>query len=286
MAPTEPFDIGPVGEDAMDGAMALVAEAGWNQRPADWRLFMAHGTVFGLRDAGRLIGTAALMPYGARFAWIGMVLVAKDARGQGIGSALLRHCIAALAPSGRTAVLDATPAGEPIYRALGFAGEMRITRWQGEAGPAEAGAPDGTAPLQAADAAGCAAAREAAVFGADRGALLADFARRLPAACRDAAGRGAVFGRDGRVASQIGPLVADDDATALRLLDAALGALEGPVFIDLLDTRAALADRLRDRGFTAQRPFLRMARPSDGADGAQTFGDPRRLYAIAGPEFG
>ena len=42
------------------------------------------------------------------------------------------------------------------------------------------------------------------------------------------------------------------------LLDAALGWVSGPVFLDLIDRRDILMHRLRQRGFTVQRPFLRM----------------------------
>ena len=45
-------------------AEALVREAGWNQVAADWEIFRALGTVFAAREDGRVIATAATLPYG------------------------------------------------------------------------------------------------------------------------------------------------------------------------------------------------------------------------------
>ena len=35
----------------LDGAQALVAEAGWNQNAADWHLFLDLGRAFAVKDA-------------------------------------------------------------------------------------------------------------------------------------------------------------------------------------------------------------------------------------------
>lgn len=255
-------------------AMELSAEAGWNQLPADWRLFLAHGKVFGLFDGKILVATAAIMPYGDDFAWIGMVLTRKDRRGRGHGTALLRTCIAELEALGRTALLDATPAGEPLYRSLGFGDGERFTRWQGVGGGAAAAASGAADPaaLMAANAA----------FGADRTPLLTDFSARCPAA-RQSAPHGAAhaFGRDGRIATQIGPVVGADEAAVADLVEGVVAALDGPVFLDVADRCPLLVERLRALGFARQRPFLRMKkgpRPAPGHAG--------ETAVIAGPEFG
>ena len=87
--------------------------------------------------------------------------------------------------------------------------------------------------------------------------------------------------RPGRVATQIGPIVAANEASAAALLDAALSSAAGPVFLDLVDGWADLKRRLIARNFTVQRPYLRMGLPR-GAP----FGDPARSFVVAGPEFG
>ena len=63
-------------EDNLDAALALSHEAGLNQIATDWQIFLELGRVIGLtRGDGRLIATAAMLPYGRGFAWISIVLV-------------------------------------------------------------------------------------------------------------------------------------------------------------------------------------------------------------------
>ena len=66
--------IGHLAPSELDDAGALVAESGWNQVAADWRIFQEFGTAYAVRDHARVIATAATLPYGQR-AWISMVLV-------------------------------------------------------------------------------------------------------------------------------------------------------------------------------------------------------------------
>src|SRR6266511_3739364 len=113
--------IGTLAPEELGDAAALVREAGWNQVAADWRIFLDLGRVYAVRTgAGRVIATAATLPYGGRFAWISMVLVAGEYRRRGLASRLMRRCIEELTAAGLVPVLDATPAGRAVYGALGF----------------------------------------------------------------------------------------------------------------------------------------------------------------------
>ena len=72
----------------------LSTEAHWNQNEADWRFFLSKGIVFGVRDgAGRLIATAALLPYSSGNAWISMVLVTESWRRRGLATRLVDACL-------------------------------------------------------------------------------------------------------------------------------------------------------------------------------------------------
>src|SRR5204863_4269862 len=79
-------------EAELRDAQALVSEAQWNQLAADWRLFLEHGRLYAAATPeGKIIATTAALPYGARFAWISMVLVAGPYRRRGLASQLMRR---------------------------------------------------------------------------------------------------------------------------------------------------------------------------------------------------
>lgn len=282
MASTEALQFGHLGENSIAGCMKLSAEAGWNQTVDDWALFMRHGTVFGLPDAdGSPVATGAILPYPNGFAWISMVLVTASRRRARIGTRTLETCCSELARRDLIAVLDATLAGERVYRPLGFESIFKLTRWQGEGRGGREELPAGIRHMAPADLPAV-AATDAAAFGAERGFLLESFFRRAPhlAFVRDDQS-GFVLARPGRLATQIGPLVAADEDAAAALLNTALEAVCGPVFLDLCDRWQNLARTLAERHFTVQRPFLRMAlRRRD------PFGDVARTFVVAGPEFG
>ena len=89
------------------------------------------------------------------------------------------------------------------------------------------------------------------------------------------------LGRNGGLAAHIGPLIAEDDAIARALVARALEAFEGPLFIDLADSKAELRSFLDAHGFAAVRPFTRMLYGT-----STRFDDAARTFAVVGPEFG
>src|SRR4051794_38220076 len=120
MVPSDWPAIGRFAISELPDAEALVAEAGWNQVAADWLIFLEFGTVYAVRAEGRVVATAATLPYGGRCAWISMVLVAGAHRRKGLATSLLRRCIDDVRAAGLVPVLDATPAGRTVYQPLGF----------------------------------------------------------------------------------------------------------------------------------------------------------------------
>lgn len=248
-------------------AVLLSDAAGWNQTEADWAVFVRHGTVFGVTSGERLVATAAVLPYGADFGWIAMVLVADEFRRRGIATRLVADCVALLRDAGRVAVLDATEHGAPVYEALGFRTLGGLTRWGGEGHdrPIRGGA----IPF----------ALDRAAFGADRGFLLHDFLRRPGSFVCAAADAFGVL-RPGRRAWHAGPVVGalpDAEVVVEGMIRAAPGAL----VIDLLDGGRALESLLTAQDFRAQRRFRRMALGCSSLPG-----DADRMVAAAGPEFG
>jgi len=271
-------------EDIAAG-LALCRASGWNQTERDWLFFLetaVHGALVA-EEADRVVGTTATFPYGP-FTWISMVLVDPAARGRGVATRLL-ECALRLVGSNAVPRLDATPSGEPIYRALGFVSECRLARWYLDANSSHIARPAGARPLEARDRT---AVHEMDVraFGASRSTLLQRLADEAPEYARvlfaHGVLRGYLFGRHGYKREQLGPLVADSDDTAIALLRSCLA--EHPdraFFIDVPDGREAWAHALSTLGFEIERPFVRMHRGVITAPGHWSF-----VYATTGPEFG
>lgn len=266
----------------VDDAVALNAEAGWNQISDDWRFMLDQGEGAGVLDGGDLIASSMLLPQGDRFAWIAMILVTAEWQRKGLASQLMRRCIAGAEALNLIAGLDATEAGRQVYMPLGFNDIYPLTRWQAD-GP-KATLYGNVRPMLASDLEAV-AERDVVISGAPRLGLLSHLHGRCPERAfvleRDGALQGFVLARNGRLATQIGPLSADNGATALALLQAALANQTGKVFLDAADHHAGLADWLADAGFIKQRGYMRMLLgPNEPID------DPNQVYLIAGPELG
>ncbi|MEJ0079206.1 MAG: GNAT family N-acetyltransferase [Alphaproteobacteria bacterium] len=283
MAHSEP-EIGRLALADLADAEALVAEAGWNQAGADWRMFLDFGTAYAVRERGRAIATATWLPY-QRCAWISMVLVAAGERRRGLATSLLHRCIADVSAAGLVPVLDATPAGAKVYAPLGFKEAWGFTRLASErrAMPLPV-MPAAIEPItDAIWPALC--AYDTAVFGNDRSKILARLRGRLPPAnlVAQRAGRivGLLLGRGGRTASHLGPLIAEDDEVAKALLARALSQIGSTIYLDVADAKTGVRSWLEAAGFSVQRPFTRMLLGRD-----ESFDDTVRTYAVIGPEFG
>jgi len=277
--PTETLDIINLEMRHLEGALALSEEAHWNQIEADWQMMMTAGNAIGMEAPdGRLVASALALPYGDSFGWISMVLVTADWQKKGLATRLLQSCIEQLESAGLTPVLDATPAGENVYRPLGFLPHFGFQRWEHEAVESihlqsqalDDVNVDGISRI------------DGQVFGGKRPAVLESLmARSSNFSCSDKTSDGYLLGRDGRVASQIGPIFADNTASALIMLDHALANLKGRIFVDAADHQIEFVQRLKDYGFSSQRPFLRMAKGR-----AKPPGDTAKMFAMAGPELG
>jgi GNAT superfamily N-acetyltransferase len=278
----------PLRPDELGDAQALVAEVGWNQTDRDWRMFLELGRVHAVRtETGHVVATAATLPY-AGFGWISMVLVTAAWRRRGLASQLLRGAIDDLRGDGLVPVLDATPAGREVYRGLGFADTWGFARYARSASSAARDVVPGrdvdVRPIT--DAVWpeiC--AYDATAFGSERSGLLASLRGRMPAAdlvaLRDDRLAGFLLGREGRIATQLGPLIAEDAAAAHALLTRAIAAITGPIFIDLVDNKTAIRAFLEAQGFGFTRPLTRMVHGK-----ASAFDDGVRTFAVVGPEFG
>src|SRR3954470_8018333 len=201
-----------LGGEAVREGLVLSTEAHWNQNEADWRFFLTNGSVFGVRDGdGRLIATAALLPYGDGNAWISMELVTASWRRRGLATRLVDACLERAASQGLTPWRDATPAGATVYGPLGFSPvlELRRLRLAGSA-PSPSPQPVSNGAIDEL------IARDRRAMGFDRGGLLHEFAARPRSQVVARHGAIALI-RDGRTARQIGPLYADSSGAAIAM---------------------------------------------------------------------
>jgi len=113
-------------------AQQLCRAAGWNQTEADWLRLLQLGPegCFLISADGQPAGTATTTVYSEQLAWIGMVLVHPAFRRRGLATRLMQHCLSWLRDGlGIPCIkLDATPAGQPLYRRLGFQIDAELHR--------------------------------------------------------------------------------------------------------------------------------------------------------------
>jgi hypothetical protein len=212
------------------------ADEGWNPGLADPACFAtvdAEGFFIGEFD-GQPAATISCVNYDARFAFLGFYIVRHDLRGRGYG---LRMWNAAIAHAGdRTVGLDGVVAQQANYKKSGFQLAYANVRYGGVVA-APAGISARVAPLDEVPFA-MVEADDAMVFPAARPAFLRAWV--------EAPGH---FGRalmhDGRLAAwgvirpclkgrKVGPLVADDRASAELVLAALLAASGGgEIFLDV-----------------------------------------------------
>jgi hypothetical protein len=251
--------------DEISIAVDWAAAEGWNPGLADDACFASvdpEGFFIGELD-GAPVATVSCVNYGARFAFLGFYIVRADLRGSGYG---LRIWNAAIAHAGSRVIgLDGVVAQQDNYRKSGFALAYANIRYGGTvaapaAPPAEIIALSDV-PFAAVE------ADDATVFPAPRSSFLR--------AWIGAAGHaGCAVARDGRLAGwgvirpcrkgfKIGPLVADDRATAETVLSALLARVGGgEIFLDVPGINREAIALAQDFGLA---PVFETARMYTGA---------------------
>jgi hypothetical protein len=156
-----------------------------------------------------------------------------------------------------------------MYVKLGYVPLCMMERWEGQGGGVGVATASTSIDLSL----------DRSAFGADRRFLIEDFLSR-PGSVAFQSPDGFALLRQGSVASHLGPIVAKP-AEAPALATAAIRAATGRVFVDVLDAGSDLIPTLVSHGFRQKRHFTRMALGLSALPG-----NPARLLAAAGPEFG
>jgi hypothetical protein len=274
----------------VDLAVEWAAREGWNPGLADAAAFHAAdpGGFLVSEDAdGTPVACIAATRHGDDLGFVGFVgfyIVAPERRGQGHGIAIWRAGMARL--EGRLVGLDGVVEQQDAYRRSGFELAWRNRRY-GAGRPRAVDVPAGAAEVVDAGSLpfGALAAYDAAMAAGRRDAFLRAWLT-LPghvalAAVRDGRPAGLGVVRPSREGAKIGPIFADDTATA-RALFAALAARApaGPLFLDVPEPNTDAATLARDAGMA---PVFETARMYTGPPPALPL---ERLYGVTSFELG
>jgi GNAT superfamily N-acetyltransferase len=256
------FDLRAMTEDDLAAAQGLSREVKWPHRVEDWRFVLKVGQGLVAHAGDRLLGTAMWWSYGKTVARIGMIIVDPSLHRSGIGGALMDAVLGGIdAP---TLFLNATTAGEPLYRRLGFSGIGSIVQHQGASFdapivPMREG--ERIRPLGRGDAERL-VELDALAGGVRRDAVLAALTGEAEAVVLDHDGTTvgfAFYRRFGR-GHVIGPVIARDTAGAKALVAHWIGSNPGMFMRIDVPGESGLSEWLDELGLARVSPALTMRR--------------------------
>lgn len=265
--------------DDLPAAHGLSRALGWSQRLADWAFHFPLGRGWAIEE-DRLLGTAMWWPYGAGYGTVGLVIVAEDQRGKGLGRRLME---AVIDDAGDRALrLTATEAGLHLYRSLGFEECGVIEQRQGFPRPRSRAATHLPADTRlrpvTADDRPVLGALDAAAFGADRDGLIGSLLREGSGVVAERSGRAIAFAlrRASGRGTVIGPVVAPDQPLAQALIDALIPGSTEFTRLDIPAEARELGVWLDSAGMVRVDGVTTMVRGQWPAPGA-----PPRQFALA-----
>jgi hypothetical protein len=282
------FIVRPMQPGDIVSAMKLSNAEGWNQTENDWNLLIEspQNVCLVAEYNKKIIGTTTAMNYANQMAWIGMVLVAIESRGQGVSKLLLTNILKKL-KSFKSIKLDATPAGKQVYQKFDFKDEYLITRvvtgsmknlsFEDDTTLAESIRSKDIEEIVAFD---------EHIFGTNRRQLIESLIKRYPHKAWLLRGNNSIagfaLGREGNKYHQVGPVSGSTINDVKILIRRSLKELiNQPVVIDVLSEKEDLIGWLNSIGFTMQRHFIRMYKKENLFPGSVN-----KQYLICGPEFG
>jgi GNAT superfamily N-acetyltransferase len=283
------FILRPMELSDIGSTMKLSRAEGWNQTEKDWKLFIENpdNVCMVAECDNKVIGTTTAINYSNQVAWIGMVLVDKEYRGQGISKSLLTNIFKKL-ESCKSVKLDATPEGQQVYKKLDFKDEYLIARIANSLMNGMLSDDDSDIlpePIQLKHIQEIIALDEI-IFGANRAQLIKFLVREYPDKAvllkRNNRITGFALGRDGNKYQHIGPVTASNTVDAKILITKILKKLTNqPIVVDVPCDKGDLLTWLNSIGFIKQRHFTRMYKKENTIPGITG-----KQYLICGPEFG
>lgn len=273
----------------VEQAFQLSKSENWNQTEKEWELLVGNpqNTCLAAAAGEKLIGTATAINYEDKVAWIGMVIVDRDYRGQRISNLLLSNLIET-SENRFSLKRDATPAGLPVYEKFGFIDEYLVHRFTTSSVikinlifepviSIEKVSKDNLDEVIEYD---------KKIFGADRKQIIEFLFRNFPEKTwvlrKDGQIHGIALGRKGRMFHQVGPVYASNlDFAKILILKSLEICVNQPVVFDIPKKNTELINWIKTLGFEKQRHFVRMYRNENTFAGLT-----ENQFLICGPEFG
>jgi GNAT superfamily N-acetyltransferase len=288
MIDIDEFNIRLMKQRELSLAIEWAAREGWNPGLHDAACFHAadpHGFLIG-ELAGEPVGCISAVSYGGEFGFIGLYIVRPEFRGRGFGMQLWRAAMERLA--GMNVGLDGVVAQQANYAKSGFRLAYRNVRYRGVVDRGDVGdvaLPSGVIAASEAPFAEL-AAYDREIFPAARDAFLRSWLTQPDVgafAVVDGDGlRGYTVVRRCQEGWKIGPLAANDLATARRLYDAAAAHASSGATL-FLDVPAANDAAQRLAAELGLAPAFETARMYTGADPAIDLG---KLFGVTSFELG
>ncbi|PFF05811.1 GNAT family N-acetyltransferase [Bacillus cereus] len=116
-------------EEKIENIVSLSSYIGWDYNREEIETIFKSGIVYGVwNEREELIASAAIILYGEKLASIGMVIVHPDYKGRGIGKIITEACVKSV--SAHTPImLIATDEGKPLYEKLGFRAVSYVSKY-------------------------------------------------------------------------------------------------------------------------------------------------------------
>ncbi len=253
--------------DEISEFLSLAAEEGWISNA--WELEFLRAVFpsgcLARRNKGISVAFLTSIKY-EKSGWIGNLLVRKEWRGQGLGSALFQRALEVLEQLGtRTIWLTASEYGRPIYERHGFLAIDTVHRWQAN-GHILAGTPDSDyREILALDETGWGDRREELL----RATINHGSSNLLPG--------GFLIRQRWGSTIQIGPWSSSNPRIAAQLLESGITVTtDGPrILLDVPAGNSEAAKLLYGTGFSRQSSTTLMYR------GEKPAYAPERIYALA-----
>jgi ribosomal protein S18 acetylase RimI-like enzyme len=237
------------------------------QRSYGWRtdLLLYHK----LQPGGYILAELDGTPVGmvgstiySTFAYVGLMAVHPDSQRKSIGFALMQYLLDWLDQQQVPLVLlDASPAGQPLYERLGFVTYEKVEIFQRPGGGMACPCPPRAKPISAHDL-DLITVPDIKAFGADRSRVLRLLLETYPGrAFQLLEGSGQISGYLFAQENRIGPWVMPDKAGAEELLQAALSLqFPGPISVAVPGENAGASALLQRYGFESVRVNRHMGR--------------------------